>query len=334
MSELSGESEASGLPTGDLFEVLTDALRAGPGSPEWAAAVLRIGNGAGAAEYRLLLSARQRLEAGKSFRSIESTPQLTHAVLASVSAEAARPWFSPARQLSARAQVVMIAAAAVVILTVAGLMAQWMVMQSRPGTYLYIPKAHATQPGLMSFESLIPDGWKPIGSLRVKAERGLRLAGGPKQIDQSGGLVWQAVLSASKPFKVVASVRYLNGASVSPEIFVSDDADFDDDRPAERNHEFVWTMLSDTPQVRMADRTLALAGETVEPGKETTLGVQIEMSGATATVATSCGKHCTHWTGTHLLATDKAWRMGVRFVVHGSRHDDCVAVESIRLAMK
>jgi hypothetical protein len=37
------------------------------------------------------------------------------------------------------------------------------------------------------------------------------------------------------------------------------------------------------------------------------------------------------WSGPHQLAADKDWHIGVRFVVHGTRRDDCVAVESLHV---
>jgi len=49
---------------------LTDALRAGPGSPEWRDAVARIRAQGGdqADEYLLLCTAREHLASGKSYR--------------------------------------------------------------------------------------------------------------------------------------------------------------------------------------------------------------------------------------------------------------------------
>ena len=54
-----------------FFQLLTDALRAGPASPPWREAVAKLreqggdGPGPGSDEYRLLIEARQNLEVGK-----------------------------------------------------------------------------------------------------------------------------------------------------------------------------------------------------------------------------------------------------------------------------
>ena len=60
MTELDFESD-------DFLSLLTDALRAGPGSPPWHEALqrLRAGGIQHADEYRLLVTAREHLESGR-----------------------------------------------------------------------------------------------------------------------------------------------------------------------------------------------------------------------------------------------------------------------------
>src|SRR5947199_4461249 len=57
-----------------FLQLLTDALRAGPGSPEWHEAVeaLRTNGIEQKDEYRLLISARENLEKGKDYRSVRA----------------------------------------------------------------------------------------------------------------------------------------------------------------------------------------------------------------------------------------------------------------------
>src|SRR3954468_22936627 len=72
---------AAAIESDPFFELLTDALRAGPGSPQWHQAVqkLRHDNTLGTAlgtaaadadEYRLLCDAREHLESGREYRSV------------------------------------------------------------------------------------------------------------------------------------------------------------------------------------------------------------------------------------------------------------------------
>ena len=65
------------MPTLDFesdqfLALLTEALRAGPGSPEWHEAVetLRSDGSHDMDEYRLLIAARENLEKGKDYRSV------------------------------------------------------------------------------------------------------------------------------------------------------------------------------------------------------------------------------------------------------------------------
>ncbi|HWP40803.1 MAG TPA: hypothetical protein VNL70_07745, partial [Tepidisphaeraceae bacterium] len=85
MAELDFQSDA-------FLVLLTDALRAGPGSPQWHEAVQQLRQaGAGSAdEYRLLVLARQRLESGREYRSVRAGPQFTRRLMAEIDLEAAR----------------------------------------------------------------------------------------------------------------------------------------------------------------------------------------------------------------------------------------------------
>ncbi|MBW3608058.1 MAG: hypothetical protein KY463_06835 [Actinobacteria bacterium] len=72
-------ARAGNIQTDPFFELLTDALRAGPGSPAWHNAVQKLrGAGAeGSDEYKLLCAARERLESGREFRSVRAGPDFT-----------------------------------------------------------------------------------------------------------------------------------------------------------------------------------------------------------------------------------------------------------------
>jgi hypothetical protein len=316
-----------------LFELLTDALRSGPGSASWVAAVQEFGAREGSDEYHRLLKARQRLESGKHYRALESSAALSEAVMASVAAAdaAGLPQRKP---LSIRTVALVGALAAAVVLVAAGLFIEIMMSNTgfSGGGGINLPAAGpVAEAGSRSFDSIVPVGWQTIGSLRVKSEHGLRLAGGLKQVDQFGGLFWDNPLPQSRPFRLNAKVRYMGTASVSPEIFLTDDQTFDDERPAAGNHEFAWAVLDDKPRVRLADQSLAFSGDAILPGQTVTLAVEIKIDGASASVATENAGVRACWSGKHLLDTDKPWRMGLRFVVHGTRHDDCVVVEALRL---
>ena len=72
-------ARAADIESDPFFELLTDALRAGPGSPQWHQAVqkLRQNGDAGADEFRLLREAREHLESGRDYRSVRPGPGFT-----------------------------------------------------------------------------------------------------------------------------------------------------------------------------------------------------------------------------------------------------------------
>src|SRR5256885_5243732 len=75
----------------EFMTLLTDALRSGPGSPEWHQAVKSLrasANQQSIDEYQLLYAARERLEAGKEYRSVRAGPGFTRKVLQQVDEQA------------------------------------------------------------------------------------------------------------------------------------------------------------------------------------------------------------------------------------------------------
>src|SRR5882724_6024836 len=73
----------SQIDTNDPFLILlTDALRAGPGSPQWHQAVSQLKlAGENVDEYKLLIEARESLESGKDYRSVRAGPGFTRKLL-------------------------------------------------------------------------------------------------------------------------------------------------------------------------------------------------------------------------------------------------------------
>jgi hypothetical protein len=75
-----------------FFQLLTEALRAGPGSPQWGEAVAKLRDGGveGADEYTLILRAREDVELGRDFRKVSAGPGFTRKVLEAVEREGTR----------------------------------------------------------------------------------------------------------------------------------------------------------------------------------------------------------------------------------------------------
>src|SRR5947208_662936 len=77
------------METDPFFTLLTDALRAGPGSPQWhdAVAALRQQGKDGSDEHRLLLEARENLESGREYRAVRAGPGFTRKLLGEIENE-------------------------------------------------------------------------------------------------------------------------------------------------------------------------------------------------------------------------------------------------------
>ncbi|MGC4032280.1 MAG: hypothetical protein QM754_11220 [Tepidisphaeraceae bacterium] len=82
--------------TDQLLKLLTDALRRGPGSPEWHRAVAELKTVAGpqADEYQLLIAARERLESGRAYREVRAGPAFTRELFGQLQQQPqkASPW--------------------------------------------------------------------------------------------------------------------------------------------------------------------------------------------------------------------------------------------------
>src|SRR5437867_11713133 len=107
-----------------FLKLLTEALRAGPGSPEWHEAVNQLKNSslAEADEYRMLVNAREHLESGRDYRSIRAGAGFTRKVMAAIDEES-----TSARQSAAPPSATMIAllAAAGILLVIVVVAVIW-----------------------------------------------------------------------------------------------------------------------------------------------------------------------------------------------------------------
>jgi hypothetical protein len=109
-----------------FFQLLTEALRAGPGSAPWGEAVARLRDGGvdGADEYAVLLRAREDIQMGRDYRKVSAGPGFTRKVLEAVEREGTRRGVPTATIVAILSGLVILG----VIITV-------IVIMSRGGTY-------------------------------------------------------------------------------------------------------------------------------------------------------------------------------------------------------
>src|SRR5436190_15011609 len=171
-----------------FLQLLTDALRAGPGSPEWHEAVeaLRTNGIAEKNEYRLLISARENLEKGKKYRSVRAGPGFGRKLDDALDAEATGRKGAPTTSVVAIVSAgLLLAAAAVLLYLLFPGGAPTAAIEKLSTTYFVEPVLER------GFDYSIAKDFDRIGSLNIETQRGLHPAGEDQSVALSGGgIVW------------------------------------------------------------------------------------------------------------------------------------------------
>lgn len=321
------------------LQLLTDALRAGPGSPEWRAAMETLapagtgggGGGGGAEEYKLLYAARERLASGRQYREVRAGPGFTRRVFNAIEqqddADGATPGALPAANLIA-------AVSALVILGVLAIVA-WLIVPSRDAqqqqgsdlsqTYFVDRIVDA------NFESGLGADWQPFGKLPVDAKGGLRAGAAPADAADNytgGGVIHRRTIDAKQPFAVEAALKIPRPADAAiVQVFVTDSPTFSGDN-AMTPREIVWHARGKQATVATPDGAVELSdAAAVRPGQR--INVRITANETQAAVEMN-GRRL--WSGPHKLDPTKPRTVGVRFLAQGQLEDKASpVVESIRV---
>jgi hypothetical protein len=298
-----------------FLKLLTDALRAGPGSPEWHEAVLRLQasqeGSAGADEYRLLCDARAHLESGKEYRSVRAGPGFTRSVMGAIDAEGMRVRrFSTANWIAVVAGGLLLGAVAMVIYLLAA-NGNHSDVQSEAIDALSA-KLLGNAVTSLSLDQSPPADWKMVGTLPLQFSNGMRSKSpSTKSLDVlGGGLVWQMPMPAQTPFEVEATLRVTHSADeLLPEVAISDSDDFSSDN-ATSSHELVWLLESGQGKVICPSGRMAAQSD-VGKGPHNPLTVRIRIDPQTAIVEMD-GKRL--WAGPSGLGADKARYIAIRLL--------------------
>jgi hypothetical protein len=300
-----------------FFQLLTDALRAGPGSPQWgeAMAKLRDGGVEGADEYGLILRAREDIGLGRDYRKVSAGPEFTRKVLSAVEREGKRSSGVPT------ATIVAILAGLVIL----GVIITVIVIMSRGGTDARNTQQQAIERldainfasniSSAQFRGSVPEGWRSVGPLPLDNADGLR-AGAAAKADKAsvGGVVTSNVLPADQPFALDVELDLPEDNSGGPvQVFVSDAADFSQD-PAGA-HEVVLTVRDEHANLDVAGKSETLPGTirgTPKGGSTLKVSLRIDRDVLIADVG---GRRL--YAGPHGLPADKPRYAGVRFVRAG-----------------
>lgn len=309
----------------DLFlKLLTDALRAGPGSPQWHDAVARLRevNPDEQDEYRLIIQAREHLESGREYRSIRPGPIFTRKVLDAVAQESARRVSIPSANLIA-----MLATGAILLVIVA------------VGTMLYrsqdevptIEQLGSTYFGTTAvstvFESDIPAEWRKFGAEPV-VRGGLRTATLKEAAGdyRGGGIVSATAIPAGQRFAVEATTRISRATdAVVLQLFVTSSPTFSPGKSM-TPHELVAYLVDGQLNVALPDGSIQ--GQPHKIALNQAVHITIKMDRQFVVVEAD---NAQIYAGPHHLAERPRWA-GLRFLTRGGeRAAEDVLVQSVRI---
>jgi len=303
--------------TDPFLTLLTDALRAGPGSPEWHQAVSQLKTaGENVDDYKLLIEAREALESGRDYRSVRAGPGFTRKLLTEIENKA------PVAN-SRKLPTLIAALAGLVILAIIGI-----------AIYAFYPRTpvddsskainelastyFSKEISATSFETGIPEAWRTIGSLPLDANKGLKPANGPVPTSGDyvgGGIVLNESIPGAQPIALQATLQIAKpSADLIPQVFVTNDATFSSDR-ATSSQELVWQAVEGTQKVVVDGKTQKQAQIGSSPNTHL---IRILLKGDLAIVEVD-GKQ--RWSGRNALG-DKPRYLGVRFIRTGAKTGD------------
>jgi hypothetical protein len=325
------------LQSDQFMTLLTDALRSGPGSPEWHQAVKTLRSspgGAQADEYQLLYAARERLEAGKEYRSVRAGPGFTRKVMQGVDEEG-----QPAAGLPTANIIALLAAGAIlVVVIVIGI--SLLKGSSNPqqqkvdelGNLIFGNKflsATFGGSGVPATNSVSPpSGWSHFGDLALATTKQgeLRPSTQPStapppsttasEVYRAGGLVSAAPIPADQPLEVDVTLkisRPMDDGIV--QIFVSDEPITDDN--AAGGHALVWQLTGAEARIFLANGQAApQQGEKIPSGRELQVKLALNRDTALAEITPGGAGATTkrQFAGPHALDPSKPRYAGLRFL--------------------
>lgn len=306
--------------------LLTEALRAGPGSPQWRDALAQLPvDGESGDEYRRLIDARETLESGREYRSVRAGAGFTRKVMSELEA-------APVASSSKFKLATIIACfSAIVILGLVGLAVYELYPRTahEDSTQALNELASTFLPTELSAtnfdQTVIPTGWREIGSLPIHSASGLKAGDASVPADDyaGGGIVLATNVSSTKPVALQASIKVDKaGDDLIPQVFASTDSQFSSDR-ATSSQEMVWQLQGAKQKVVVNG---AVMQEAALDSKNPHL-VRLVLKGDLAVVECD-GKRI--WSG-HSLLGEKPRYLGVRFIRTGQAAGADVTIQSLKV---
>ena len=320
------------LESEQFMTLLTDALRAGPGSPEWhqAVGVLKTSGAAGADEYQMLVRAREDLESGRDYRAVRAGTGFTRKVLQGIEEEGSgRPRGLPSANLIA------IIAALVILVVVVGIAVSLVKNTPAPpqnnngaveqlrGVYFTTPVAQWSLNAGGGAGDVGPE-WRLVGEVPLRVSRGNGLAvvastqpttassataGGEAREYRAGAIVLAESVPADQARLVDATLKATRATdALIAEVFVAEGSP--DDAHGSGGREVVWQLKGGAARVALADGRVPVQGEKIDPRKPQSMNVKVRFNKDTVIVESGEERL---YEGPHKLAEGSPRYLGVRF---------------------
>lgn len=311
--------------------LLTDALRAGPGSPDWREAVAKLKSGGEQVdEYRLLIEAREALESGRDYRSLRAGPGFTRKLLSNLDADQSDAARRPFPLAGFIAGVALLVIAVVIGICIHEFSSHGPANPAPRGNVDELANTYLPNTVLaVDFDSGIPGDWRKIGGLPVDVDKGLVAAKAsvPENDFIGGGLVVSDPIPADQTFSVSVSLQVrATGPGLIPQVFVANSPDFSADR-ATAAQELVWELEGSDQSVVVGGRVERQARL---PKQTQSLTVRIVLNKDLAIVESADGESHRLWSGQHGLG-DQPRYVGVRFIRTGGKSDANIIIQSVRI---
>jgi hypothetical protein len=331
------------LQSEQFMTLLTDALRAGPGSPEWhqAVGVLRASGGVnGADEYQMLVRAREDLESGKDYRSVSAGATFTRKVMAGIEEEGGTkgkglPSANLLAFLAAAVVLAAVVAIAVVLFRNAPNGADQEQIEQLRSVYF------VNTVGQLNYEAAdatFPPGpeWKLVGEAPLRLKRGDGVGPSTTQPTtkeekasgyKAGALVWAESIAPEQSMMVDVTFKAARASdAVIPQVFVSEGPV--DGVKGTSGRELVWVLKGGTMQVALPDLSVPRQGEKVDLKRPATVNVKVRFNKETVIVDAGDKRL---YEGPHKLSATAPRYVGVRFLRKVGDGSDGVWLSSINV---
>lgn len=288
-----------------LLQLVSEALRAGPGSSQWREAMELVRDGPEADELARLQQVRERLQAGKKWRQVRPGTGFTRRVMEAVDQQI------DARARSTGPATIIAILSGLVVLIVIAILIPMLFFRAHPpaATSDELSHVYFSTPWIQSnFESALGGEWKSIGSLPTRIDHGIHPVQSASGKPAGWGIVSVQSLPANQFFSFAATLDVPVDGAVG-QIFVTDNPNFEAERGT-TGHELAVGADQKTLRIMLPGGQLATA---VARNSEQTIQMSVLVGPRMAAVEVD-GHQI--WSGANELSADLPRYLGVRFLTH------------------